>query len=664
MLLPKGRWCPMSREKVKTIESLRHNEYYDMQRVFDELYSKSKNGEPFENLTEIILSEENILLAYRNIKTNGGSQTPGTDGLNIYDIARLTAEEVVNKVRFIMQGSQHGYRPKPVRRKEIPKPNGKTRPLGIPCIWDRLVQQCILQVMQPICEAKFSSNSFGFRPLRSVENAIARTYRMLQMSNLYHVIEFDIKGFFDNVDHGKLIKQIWFIGIKDKRLIWIIKQILKGPIKLEDGTIIIPTKGTPQGGILSPLLANIVLNDLDKWIESQWQTHPVTKHYKQRVLKNGTTTSHAYRGMQETTNLKEMWIVRYADDFRIFCRKHEDAEKVLIATTKWLQERLRLEVSAEKTRVVDVRKQYMEFLGFKIKVVWKHQKSKFTVVSHISDKALAAKSEKLIEQVKKICHVGNIDKEVKEIVVYNSMVMGMQNYYRIATLVAKDLNHIQQRTYRLFYNGLNTQSGNRLVKTGRDLTSIEKQRYGKYRSLRFVKGTNEPIYPIGIVQFKNPMAFNQKLSLYTPQGREKIHQYLSQDLHLLGQLRTYYPKGQSIEYFDNRISLYSMQNGKCYVLGKSFETTAEIHCHHKKSRMSGGTDEFNNLVLVHEDIHKLIHAKRKETIERYLEMLSLNAEQLRKTNRLRFAQGLPIIKEYKKKEHLLILKNVENYLDI
>ena len=240
----------------------------------------------------------------------------------------------------------------------------------------------------------------------------------------------------------------------------------------------------------------------------------------------------------------------------------------------------------------------------------------------------------------------------------------MQNYYRIATLVSKDLNHIQQRTYRLFYNGLNTQNGNRLVRAGRELTSIEKQRYGKYRSLRFVKGTNEPIYPIGIVQFKNPMAFNQKLSLYTPQGREKIHQYLSQDLHLLGQLRTYYPKGQSIEYFDNRISLYSMQNGKCYVLGKSFKTTAEIHCHHKKSRMSGGTDEFNNLVLIHEDIHKLIHAKRKETIERYLEILSLNAEQLRKTNRLRFAQGLPIIKEYNKKEHLLVLKNVENYLDI
>jgi len=654
----------MSKKKGKSIEDLRHNEYYNMQTVFDELYSKSQDGQTVENLMQIILSDENILLAYRNIKTNGGSRTPGTDGLSIQDISKLTAEEVVSKVKFIIRGSEHGYRPKTVRRKEIPKPNGKTRPLGIPCIWDRLIQQCILQVMQPICEAKFSNNSYGFRPLRSVEHAIARTYRMLQMSNLYHVIEFDIKGFFDNVDHKKLIRQIWAMGIRDKQLIWIIKQILKGPIKLENGQTIIPTKGTPQGGILSPLLANIVLNDLDKWIESQWQNHPVTNNYKKRVTANGTTSSHAFRGMQETTKLKEMWIVRYADDFRVFCRKHEDAQKVLIATEKWLKETLKLEISSEKTKIVDVRKQYMEFLGFKIKVTWNHQKNKYTVFSHISDKALAVKSEKLIEQVKKICHAGSSDSEVREIVLYNAMVMGIQNYYSIATMVSSDLNHIQQRTYRLLYNGLNTQNGNRLVKTGRDLTETEIQRYGKYKSLRYIKGTGEPIYPIYAIQFKNPMAFSIKNCLYTPEGREKIHDYLGNELKLLNQLRKHYPNNQNIEYFDNRISLYSMQNGKCYVLGKPIETTAEIHCHHKKARKDGGTDEFRNLVLIHEDVHKLIHATQEETLEKYLGILNLNSEQRRKTNRLRFTLGLSIIKEYDKEGQKLTLEKVENYLDI
>ncbi len=655
----------MSKKKgTKTIEDLRHNEYYGMQSVFDQLYSKSARGEIFTELTDLIFSEENILLAYRNSKANEGSHTPGTDGLNIRNIAELSAMEVVERVRYITCESNHGYRPRPVRRKEIPKPDGRTRPLGIPCIWDRLIQQCIKQVMEPICEAKFSDNSFGFRPLRSVEHAVARTYRMMQMSNLYHIIEFDIKGFFDNVDHSILIRQIWSMGIHDKKLIWIIKQILKGPVKPENGKIVYPEKGIPQGGIISPLLANIVLNDLDQWIESQWQKHPVTLHYKQRVQKNGSMGSHAYRGMQETTNLKEMWIVRYADDFRIFCRNRSDAEKVLAATSMWLKERLRLEVSAEKTKIVDVRKQYMDFLGFSMKVVWNHQKGKYTVTSHISDRALTAKSEKLIDQIKRICSAGNTNREVREITVYNSIVIGLQNYYRIATNVSMDLNHIQQITYRLLYNRLNTQNGNRLVKTGRELTDVEKQRYGGYRSLRFVKGTGEPVYPIYAVRFKNPMAYNRKWCMYTPEGRACIHEDLNPALNLLFQLRNTYPMGASIEYYDNRLSLYTMQQGKCYVLERPFLTIDEIHCHHKKARKNGGTDCFQNLVLIDADVHKLIHAADKETVLYYLDLLGLNAVQMRKMNYLRFLLNLPVIAEYNLKEHLLTLNNVENYLDI
>ena len=130
------------------MDDLRHNEYYGMQETFDNLYARAKNGEVFTDLMSIVLKRENILLAYRKIKTNTGSNTAGTDGLKIKDIGRLSPEEVVEKVRFILTGSKHGYRPRPVRRVEIPKPNGDMRPLGIPCIWDRLVQQCIKQVME------------------------------------------------------------------------------------------------------------------------------------------------------------------------------------------------------------------------------------------------------------------------------------------------------------------------------------------------------------------------------------------------------------------------------------------------------------------------------------------------------------------------------------
>ena len=201
------------KSKTLCVDDLRHAEYYGMQGTFDELYQKSQNGEVFENLMDLILSRDNILLAYRNIKANKGSYTAGTDKKNITDIGSQTPDDVVKRVRFIVTGSEHGYRPKPVRRKDIPKPNGKTRPLGIPCIWDRLIQQCIKQIMEPICEAKFCNNSYGFRPNRSVEHAINRTYTMLQMMNLHYVIEFDIKGFFDNVNHSKLIRQIWSLGI-------------------------------------------------------------------------------------------------------------------------------------------------------------------------------------------------------------------------------------------------------------------------------------------------------------------------------------------------------------------------------------------------------------------------------------------------------------------
>ena len=253
------------------VDDLRHNEYYGMQETFDDLYARAKNGEVFTDLMSIVLKRENILLAYRNIKANMGSNTTGTDGLTIKDIGRLTPEEVVERVRFILTGSEHGYRPRPVRRVEIPKPNGDIRPLGIPCIWDRLVQQCIKQVMEPICEAKFSEHSYGFRPKRSVENAIAETYQRLQKSNLHYVVEFDIKGFFDNVNHQKLLHQIYSLGIRDDILRSKIKRILKAPIKMLNGRLMYPEKGTPQGGIISPLLANIVLNELDHWVESNWE---------------------------------------------------------------------------------------------------------------------------------------------------------------------------------------------------------------------------------------------------------------------------------------------------------------------------------------------------------------------------------------------------------
>ena len=177
--------------ETRKVNKLRYAEYYGQQPILDGLYADSKDGRIFKNLMPLILSQKNILQAYRTMKGNKGSHTPGTDALTIENIEAMEAKALCTEVKRRLGN----YQPSPVRRKEIPKPNGKTRPLGIPCIWDRLIQQCILQILEPICEAKFSDNSYGFRPLRSAENAIAAEMRLINQSKLHFVVEVDIKSF-------------------------------------------------------------------------------------------------------------------------------------------------------------------------------------------------------------------------------------------------------------------------------------------------------------------------------------------------------------------------------------------------------------------------------------------------------------------------------------
>lgn len=238
-----------------------------MQEVYDQLYAQSKAGKIFTDLYDLITPPQNVMLAYRNIKANTGSKTAGTNGKTISDWKLATSDDYVEYVQRRLQN----YYPHKVKRVEIPKPNGKTRPLGIPTIEDRLIQQSIKQVLEPILEAKFYPYSYGFRPNRDTTNAIAEFYRKVNWDHLYYVVDVDIKGFFDNVNHSKLLKQLWTLSIRDKRILSIISKMLKAEIKGEG----IPTKGTPQGGILSPLLANVVLNELDWWVDSQWKSFEV-----------------------------------------------------------------------------------------------------------------------------------------------------------------------------------------------------------------------------------------------------------------------------------------------------------------------------------------------------------------------------------------------------
>lgn len=483
---------------------LRYNEYYYMQKEFDSLYAASKNGNNFYKLLEIIGSEENIRLAYRNLKKNNGSATAGTDGKTIDDIKNLSDYEVVNTVRFMLDD----YKPSSVRRVLIPKPGSdKKRPLGIPCIWDRLLQQCILQVLEPICEPKFHNHSYGFRPNRGADHAVSRTVSMVNMYRHYYCVDIDIQGFFDNVDHGKLLKQIWTLGIKDKRLICIISKILKSEIEGEG----IPTKGTPQGGIISPLLSLIVLNELDWWVSNQWET------FKPQRMKSKGWLSYA----RKYTNLKDGYIVRYADDFKIMCRTYDDAQRWYHATVDFLKTRLKLDISPEKSKVVNMRKNSSNFLGFKIKVLPKGKtRYGFIAKTDMSEKAI--KKAKTNLKAKII----NIRKHPSHMAIenYNSAVRGIQNYYCIATNIYNNLTDV---SYALLPTiRIRLRDVGKMVPFRETDIEFQQKATGIRDETKIEKIGSETLLPITGVHHKSPMNFSQDITSYTAEGRKKIHHNL------------------------------------------------------------------------------------------------------------------------------------------
>jgi group II intron reverse transcriptase/maturase len=562
---------------------------------------------------DLILSRENILLAYRSIKTNTGSQTPGVNKHTIKFISKMEEDRVVNMVR----GRLSYYCPSPVRRVEILKENGKTRPLGIPTIEERIIQQCIKQILEPILEAKFYKHSYGFRPDRSTEYAVAR-FEWLAFKGYHYVVDIDIKGFFDNVNHGKLLKQLWTLGIRDKQLLKIISLMLKAEVK----GIGIPDKGTPQGGILSPLLANVVLNELDWWIASQWDLFPAKYQYNRNDVKQAALRK---------TKLKDIWIIRYSDDFKIMCKDHITARKIFKAVKMWLKERLSLEISKNKSKITNLRKNYSGFLGFKLKVR-KGKNNKYTNRSHMLDKAKTKAVKKLKEAVKMIQKHPTGNEANK----YNSVVLGLQNYYRIATMVNKDFSEIAFKVKP----SLECRTRNIRSPSGK-IGKTYNTRYGEY-SFKQIFINNVILFPIAAIKFNPSTLLNPKICRYTNEGRQKIHDNLKINTHIVRYLMHNPVKGRSIEFNDNRISLYCGQEGKCGVSGQILEIGRMI-VHHIILVCNGGTDQYNNLIFITEDVHHLIHDKDPQVLAKYMKHAKLNKKGLEKLNKLRILAGNDVI---------------------
>ncbi|TVY00628.1 group II intron reverse transcriptase/maturase [Cohnella terricola] len=311
---------PLRREGSTQKNSAEHEEYAGVYSPAKIAETDSTNAnESEERLLEQIASNHNLNEAFKRVKANKGSH--GIDGMKVDKLLQYLKENGETLRQSILDGK---YRPNPVRRVEIPKENGKKRNLGIPTVVDRVVQQAIAQVLTPIYEKHFSENSFGFRPKRSAHDAIRNSQNNIQEGYKY-VVDMDLEKYFDTVNQSKLV-EVLSRTIKDGRVISLIHKFLKAGViikhKFEETEV-----GVPQGGNLSPILSNIMLNELDKELESR---------------------GHRF--------------VRYADDLLIFCRSRKSAERTLTNILPYIEKKLFLKVNREKT-VVDEAKR-VKFLGF------------------------------------------------------------------------------------------------------------------------------------------------------------------------------------------------------------------------------------------------------------------------------------------------------------
>ena len=632
----------MQRKELLKKSAIRHAEYYGMVEVQDALYADSANKKIFTDLISIIGSDANIKMAYRNLKSNKGSNTPGVDGKTFKDLAEMSEEALVRCVRDKILN----YQPKAVRRVYIPKPNGKMRPLGIPTVIDRIVQQSVLQVMEPICEAKFYRHSYGFRPNRSTKNAVAVCYKLAQVDGFHYVVDVDIKGFFDNVDHGKLLKQIWTLGIRDKRLISLIGKMLKAPIE-ENGVRTVPDKGTPQGGVLSPLLANIVLNELDWWIASQWEEMPAKHPLKSDIYmnKNGTPNKgNLYKKLRQS-RLKECHIVRYADDFKIFCKSYSDAVKLKHAVEQWLMDRLKLETSPDKSRITNLTKGYSDFLGIKFKLYKKGKK--WSIKSHMTDKAINSQQAKLKNAMAQACKSHESEQsQHDDLIRYNQAVIGMHQYYNMATMINADVHRLFPSIDITMKTRLNSRadlSKERPPTLKGAMDEYFYQKYGESKQVRYINGMI--VVPVAYCRTQNPMFFQVDTNRYTPQGRERIHRMLAKSKYgeTLLKLSRDNDTKHSIEFCDNRLSRFVASKGKCE-LSKVSLAFEDVECIYLNPPSQGGTDEYANLRIVHKDIKRLIYSTDVKIIKSLIDLFDCRAPaKIAKLNKWRAKAGLEAV---------------------
>ncbi|MGB3206072.1 MAG: group II intron reverse transcriptase/maturase [Crinalium sp.] len=504
------------------------------------------------NLQRLMLkSYSNILESVRRVtQINQGKNTPGVDKLLVKTpAARGILADILTK--FIP------WKPYPTKRVYIPKQNGKKRPLGIPSIIDRCLQAIVKNALEPQWEAKFEGISYGFRPGRGAHDAIGKIYAICRPNkNKKWVVDADIKGCFDNISHEHLTKTIGNFPARK-----LISEWLKAGT-MEGGTYQETTAGTPQGGIISPLLANIALHGMEEAIGVKYDN----------------------RG----ASIGKRMIVRYADDFVVFCESNEDAQKVQDILKNWLKDR-GLELSQEKTKIVHLSEGF-DFLGFNIRhYSVSNTKTGLKLLIKPSKQSLKKVKEKLKEIWLK--HNGELETLIINL---NNTIRGWSNYFRIA---------VSSESFRRLDSWMYIRQS-RYVKRMHPNKSVNwtyEKYFGKFNPLRESKW-----------DFGNKLTgtYLLKFSWTEIQRHTLVKGRASKDDP---SLKDYWEKREKEKTKNLPPSFQKIakkQKHKCPVCLESINNGEETHIHHIKPKSQGGSNSYDNLQLLHYYCHALIHSRR------------------------------------------------------
>lgn len=523
--------------------------------------SEQGNHKKLRSLQRLMLkSRANAELSVRQVtQINDGRKTPGVDGR-----VALKPDERTSLIAELLQDQT--WKTQPARRVYIPKANGKQRPLGIPTIADRARQAMVKNALEPEWEARFEPLSYGFRPGRSCHDAIGRIFRLaLPQGKKRWVVDADIKGAFDNIDHRALLDELQGFPAQE-----LIKQWLKAGI-MEKGIFADTDKGTPQGGVISPLLANIALTGMEQAIGVDYQDK------KDHTIIRGDRA-----------------LVRYADDFVIFTQSEEDAKAALQAIANWLKER-GLEISEEKTQIRHITDGF-NFLGFNVRQYPEGGSDKVKTLIMPSKDAVKKFKDRLRVEWSSL-------NGLPALVIWkrlNPILRGWGNYYR-HVVSQETFEQLDFFIYRRIWRWLRIAHPK---KSKRWIFGHYFGSLGKGRKNHWVFGDPQTGYHLMQIQWipiERHILVRHGHSPDNPSQREYWHKREKRKIQLLPTKR--------------HRKLAQTQKGLCPLCQDWLYTGEPLHIHHNIPKSKGGTDELANLKLLHITCHQQAHRRKDEVLQ-------------------------------------------------